>query len=109
MQAHVSCCGDAVPIFTAISPGVRLASLPDRLQHPNHVVPINFVVHVPLPVLQKADSMVALRPLTRNMSFVERLPLFEVDEKDQIALREAAQNFMRQFLQQKTSPHLKDD
>ncbi len=73
MQAHVSCCGDAVPIFTAISPGVRLASLPDRLQHPNHVVPINFVVHVPLPVLQKADSMVALRPLTRNMSFVERL------------------------------------
>ncbi len=41
--------------------------------------------------------------------FCEQLALFEVDEKDQIALREAAQNFMRQFLQQKTSPHLKDD
>ena len=51
--------------------------------------------------LSKAISMVWF--------FVEELALYEVDEKDQIALKQAAQSFARQFLQQKTSSHLKDD
>ena len=51
--------------------------------------------------LSKAISMV--------LFFVEELALYEVDEKDQRALKEAAKSFMRQFLQQKTSSHLKDD
>ncbi len=41
--------------------------------------------------------------------FTEQLALFEVDEEDQVALRDAVQNFTRVFLQQKTSRHLKDD
>ncbi|MFN8659707.1 MAG: hypothetical protein U0105_25450 [Candidatus Obscuribacterales bacterium] len=51
--------------------------------------------------LSKAISLV--------LFFVEQLALYEVDEKDQRALKEAAKSFMRQFLQQKTSSHLKDD
>lgn len=51
--------------------------------------------------LSKAISMV--------LFFVEQLALYEVDENDQIALKQAAQSFARQFLQQKTSSHLKDD
>lgn len=41
--------------------------------------------------------------------FVEQLALFEVDEDDRRALKQAADDFMRQFLQQKTAKHLKDD
>ncbi len=51
--------------------------------------------------LSKAISMVWF--------FTEQLALYEVDEKDQIALKQLAQSFARQFLQQKTSSHLKDD
>jgi hypothetical protein len=51
--------------------------------------------------LSKAISLV--------LFFTEQLALYEVPEKDQRALKQAAQSFMRQFLQLKTPRHLKDD
>ena len=57
-----------------------------------------------------AGWMVKLtKAISQTWFFTEQLALYEVDEEDQRALREAAQIFMREFLQQKTSRHLKDD
>ncbi len=49
------------------------------------------------------------KAIAQVLFFTEQLALYEVDEKDQIALKQLAQSFARQFLQQKTSSHLKDD
>lgn len=51
--------------------------------------------------LSKAISLV--------LFYVEQLALYEVPEKDQRALKRAAERFMSDFLQIKTSRHLKDD
>lgn len=51
-----------------------------------------------------AGWMIKLSKATaQNLFFTEQLALFEVDEKDQRALKAAAERFMRQFLQIRTA------
>lgn len=49
------------------------------------------------------------KAISKVLFYVEQLALYEVPEKDQEALKQAAERFMRNFLQIDTSRHLIDD